>query len=62
MERRHTGIEQVDFRLGCFAENCCPFYRSRALYNRIFTTKDYFWPISLDELRRNPKLKQNVGW
>jgi len=39
-----------------------PFYRSRALYNRIFTTKDYFWPISLDELRRNPKLKQNVGW
>ncbi|WP_317236083.1 RagB/SusD family nutrient uptake outer membrane protein [Niabella hibiscisoli] len=28
----------------------------------MFTTKDYFWPISLDELRRNPKLKQNVGW
>ncbi len=39
-----------------------PFYRPRALYTRIFTTKDYFWPISLDELRRNPKLKQNPGW
>lgn len=39
-----------------------PFYRPRALYNRIFTLKDYFWPISLNELRRNPKLKQNVGW
>ncbi|MFV0607294.1 MAG: RagB/SusD family nutrient uptake outer membrane protein [Niabella sp.] len=39
-----------------------PFYRARPLFNRIFTTKDYFWPISLDELRRNPKLKQNPGW
>ncbi len=39
-----------------------PFYRPRSLYNRIFTTKDYFWPISLDEMRRNPKLKQNLGW
>lgn len=39
-----------------------PFYRPRALYTRIFTTKDYFWPISLDELRRNPALKQNLGW
>lgn len=39
-----------------------PFYRSRTLFNRIFTAKDYFWPISIDELRRNPKLKQNPGW
>lgn len=39
-----------------------PFYRPRALYTRIFTTRDYFWPISLDEIRRNPTLKQNLGW
>jgi hypothetical protein len=39
-----------------------PFYRSRTLYSRVFTPKDYFWPISIDEMRRNPKLKQNVGW
>lgn len=38
------------------------FYRPKALYTRIFTAKDYFWPISLDELRRNPKLIQNLGW
>ncbi|MFX8035988.1 RagB/SusD family nutrient uptake outer membrane protein, partial [Acinetobacter baumannii] len=36
-----------------------PFYRSRTLYSRVFTPKDYFWPISIDEMRRNPKLKQN---
>ncbi|WP_346236889.1 RagB/SusD family nutrient uptake outer membrane protein [Niabella insulamsoli] len=38
------------------------FYRPNALFSRTFTTKDYFWPISLDEMRRNPKLKQNLGW
>jgi hypothetical protein len=38
------------------------FYRPVSLFSRTFTVKDYFWPISLDELRRNTKLKQNPGW
>ncbi|MGJ7031200.1 RagB/SusD family nutrient uptake outer membrane protein [Niabella hirudinis] len=38
------------------------FYRAQTYFNRTFTVRDYFWPISLAELRRNTKLKQNVGW
>lgn len=38
------------------------FYRPNTMFNRTFTTKDYFWPINLNELRRNPTLKQNPGW
>ena len=38
------------------------FYRPRTLFTRIFTDRDYFWPISIAELRRNPNLKQNIGW
>ena len=37
------------------------FYRQAPLYSRVFTTRDYFWPIAIEELRRNPKLKQNPG-
>ncbi|TQM50177.1 putative outer membrane starch-binding protein [Arcticibacter tournemirensis] len=38
------------------------FYRSVSLYNRTFAQKDYLWPLSLSELRRNSKLTQNPGW
>lgn len=38
------------------------FYRPRLMFIRTFTQRDYFWPISIDELRRNPSLNQNVGW
>ncbi|WP_262915165.1 RagB/SusD family nutrient uptake outer membrane protein [Niabella ginsengisoli] len=39
-----------------------PFYRPITLYNRTFTERDYFWPISIEELTRNRELKQNLGW
>ncbi len=38
------------------------FYRPVNLYSRTFAQKDYLWPLSLTELRRNSKLTQNPGW
>lgn len=38
------------------------YYRPVVLFNSTFLSKDYFWPISLAELNRNSRLKQNVGW
>lgn len=29
---------------------------------RFITPRDYFWPISIGEMRRNPNLVQNPGW
>lgn len=38
------------------------FYRQANLYSRTFGVRDYLWPLSLGELRRNAKLIQNPGW
>lgn len=38
------------------------FYRPTPLMNRSFSVREYFWPISLNERRRNPQLVQNIGW
>ncbi|MCD2422610.1 RagB/SusD family nutrient uptake outer membrane protein [Niabella pedocola] len=38
------------------------YYNPVTLYNQRFSLKDYFWPISEDELTRNTNLKQNIGW
>jgi len=38
------------------------FYRQVNLFSRTFSTRDYLWPLSLGEMRRNSKLKQNPGW
>ena len=38
------------------------FYRQTNLYSRTFAQRDYLWPLSLNELRRNSKLSQNPGW
>lgn len=38
------------------------FYRQVNLYSRTFATRDYLWPLSLGEMRRNSKLTQNPGW
>ncbi|WEK17642.1 MAG: RagB/SusD family nutrient uptake outer membrane protein [Candidatus Pedobacter colombiensis] len=38
------------------------FYRPTNLFSRKFTQRDYLWPLSLNELRRNSKLTQNPGW
>lgn len=44
------------------SDNVAGFYRTVPFFNRTFLTRDYFWPISINELRRNPRLKQNPGW
>ncbi|TXH55257.1 MAG: RagB/SusD family nutrient uptake outer membrane protein [Bacteroidia bacterium] len=38
------------------------YYRTTILYTRSFMDRDYFWPISLNERRRNPNLVQSAGW
>jgi len=38
------------------------YYRVRTLFNKKFSNKDYFWPISENNLIINNKLVQNPGW
>ncbi|SFC47387.1 Starch-binding associating with outer membrane [Parapedobacter composti] len=38
------------------------YYRRVVMYSRSFTLRDYFWPISINELRRNDKLLQAPLW
>ena len=38
------------------------YYRIRTLFNKKFSNKDYFWPISENNLIINNKLVQNPGW
>lgn len=43
-------------------EETALYYRVKTLFNKKFNTKDYFWPISEDNLIRNKNLVQNPGW
>ena len=38
------------------------YYRTTILYTRSFMERDYFWPISINERRRNPNVVQSAGW
>lgn len=38
------------------------YYRVRVLFNKKFSNKDYFWPISENNLIVNNQLVQNPGW
>jgi hypothetical protein len=38
------------------------FYTRVNLYQLKFSLKDYFWPISINELDINPNLVQSLGW
>ena len=38
------------------------FYEVENIFYRNYSTKDYLWPISQNELLRNPNLIQNPGW
>lgn len=38
------------------------FYEVENIFYRNFLIKDYLWPISQNELLRNPNLVQNPGW
>lgn len=37
-------------------------YKPTILFNLTFGLKDYFWPISENELTRNTNLVQSIGW
>lgn len=38
------------------------YYSPVVLYQPLFSMKDYFWPIAVSELRKNPNLIQNLGY
>lgn len=38
------------------------YYRETWIYTRNFTPRDYFWPISDEEILRNKNTLQNYGW
>jgi hypothetical protein len=38
------------------------FYKRVNLHKLEFALKDYFWPIDLGELEKNPNLVQTMGW
>ena len=38
------------------------FYEVENIFYKNYSTKDYLWPISQNELLRNPNLTQNPGW
>ncbi|WP_268223781.1 RagB/SusD family nutrient uptake outer membrane protein [Sinomicrobium oceani] len=38
------------------------YYRRRVLFSRSFTLREYFWPISNNEIRRNDGLLQSPLW
>ena len=38
------------------------YYRSTVVYKQSFGVKDYFWPISNDNILKNDNLVQKIGW
>ncbi|TDQ08098.1 putative outer membrane starch-binding protein [Pedobacter metabolipauper] len=38
------------------------YYRTTVVFNQSFGTKDYFWPISDNNITGNRNLVQNLGW
>lgn len=38
------------------------YYSQVPLFNQVFETKDYFWPINNSEIHSNTNLLQNPGW
>ncbi|MDR3250656.1 MAG: RagB/SusD family nutrient uptake outer membrane protein [Tannerella sp.] len=45
-----------------YATDVAGFYQVRNIYFRDFLNKDYLWPISQEEMLRNPNLVQSPGW
>lgn len=45
-----------------YAEDAEGFYIKKNIYSRNFLIKDYLWPISQNELLKNPNLVQSPKW
>lgn len=43
-------------------ERADAYYRERVLHNQVFNLRDYFWPISENDLITNKNLVQSPGW
>jgi hypothetical protein len=38
------------------------FYQPIVIWQQQFFQRDYFWPIAIADIERNPNLVQNIGW
>ncbi len=45
-----------------FGTNNESYYKPFTIFSQKFGLKDYFWPISENEIARNTNLVQNMGW
>jgi hypothetical protein len=45
-----------------YSSDAADFYKRVNLQQMKFTLKDYFWPIGIGELDKNPNLVQSLGW
>lgn len=45
-----------------YADDVDGFYQVKNIFYRDFLTKHYLWPISQDEMLRNPNIIQSPGW
>ena len=45
-----------------FGTNNESYYKPFTIFSQKFGLKDYFWPISENEIARNSNLVQNMGW
>lgn len=43
-------------------ESAAAYYRPKIIWNQVFGTKDYLWPIAENNITVNPQLVQNLGW
>ncbi|MBE8721235.1 RagB/SusD family nutrient uptake outer membrane protein [Sphingobacterium pedocola] len=43
-------------------ESAEAYYRPKVIWNQTFSNRDYFWPISENNVTVNPNLVQNLGW
>ena len=65
LRRWKEGIQEYNTALRGWDINqsaAAAYYTPVPLYNQKFAVRDYFWPISEDELTRNTNLVQNTGW
>ncbi len=65
LRRWKTAIIEVNKPIqgwNVFGSSISDYYRVTNKFSQKFTLKDYFWPISENDLTINPNLVQNLGW
>ena len=65
LRRWKTAMEEYNKPItgwNLLASQPAEYFKETWVYTRSFTPKDYFWPISDEEILRNKNTLQNYGW